>query len=103
MYGPHSSLLCVEPDEASVMYANLAFAASVLCFHADKHTIAEQARAERGAPAGQSGFVQEPGAEMQQNLLDVLGKVDEDHGKRTLFRSCNRRQEYRWICSGLPV
>ena len=103
MYGPHSSLLCVEPDEASVMYANLAFAASVLCFHADKHTIAEQARAERGAPAGQSGFVQEPGAEILQNLLDVLGRVDEDHGQGTLFRSCGRRREDRWSASEFPA
>ena len=36
-------------------------------------------RADRIGPACQSGLVQQPCAEMQQNLLDVLGTVDEDH------------------------
>ena len=59
--------------------------------------------ADRDGPACQSGLVQEPCAEMQQNLLDVLGTVDEDHGRGTLFQSCGRWPEDRWSCSELPT
>ena len=39
MSGLHSSLLCVEPDEASAMYANITLAVFVFCFRAATSTL----------------------------------------------------------------
>ena len=66
MSGLHSSSLCMEYDEASAMYANIILAFFLFffffyfCSCCDKHSLTGWARADRGGPACQSGFVQEP-------------------------------------------
>ena len=60
MSGLHGSSLCMEHDEASAMYANIKLVVFVFCFCAAASTLSD-----RGGPGCQSGFVQEPCAEMQ--------------------------------------
>ena len=105
MYGLHSSSLCVEPDEASAMTVCQHYTCTICVLFSccDKHTLTGWAGADRGGPACQSGFVQEPCAERQQIQLDVPGTVDEDHGRGRLFQSCGRWREGRWFCSELPT
>ena len=60
MSGLHNSSFCVEHDDASAMYANITLAIFVSFLCCDRHTLAGWIGADRGGPASQSGFVQEP-------------------------------------------
>ena len=60
MSGLHNSSFCVEHDDASAMYANIILAIFVLFLCCDRHTLAGWTGADRGGPASQSGFGQEP-------------------------------------------
>ena len=96
MSGLHSSSLYVEPDEASAVTECQHYTCSICILFSccDKHTLTGWARACRGGPAC---------AKMHQNLLDVPGTVDEDHGRGTLFQSCGRWREDRRSCSELTT
>ena len=96
MSGLHSSSLCLEPDEASAMTVCQHYTCTVCVLFSccDKHSLTGWARADQGGPAC---------AKMQQNLLDVPGTEDGDHGRGTLFQSCGRWREDRWSCSELPT